>query len=307
MAVLDTTAKEKAAILAKELAATKSITIGSLNGTGNAWDSLVQPTPEMVIAAVGTPPGGHWETVTIRPAGTITRDASDAGYDGLVTMGPVVNINWVADPAIPAQPYKPSIPPSEIAAMTASNLDEAILPPAAGFKVVSVPITKDTITFTTTESLSHTITTIPYMRQKLIEFVAEGLRPYARHYISFDDVRIDAYATTVNDPYTFGNKLVADASGKIVGLIRIPPNTFRCGQHTITISDVNDPQTDIESSVAKAIFIAKGTLDTTTKTYTTTKNVVPRTSLDYSYEKLPPPVPVFRRAFRGERYWDDSY
>jgi len=127
------------------------------------------------------------------------------------------------------------------------------------------------------------------MRQQFIEFVVDGLRPYARHYISFDDVRIDAHATSVADPYTFGNKLVADVNGKLVGLIRVPPNTFSCGQHTIVITDVNDPVVDVETSVAHAIFVANGFLDTTQHTFTTTKNVTTRTSAVYSYEKLPPP------------------
>jgi hypothetical protein len=289
MTILDATIKENAAILAAELAANKTVTIGSLNGTGNAWDILVQPTPEMVIATVGTPPGGHWETTTIRNAQTIERDQGEGGYNDLVTMGPVVNINWVADPVIPSQPYTPAIPMTEIAAMTSSNTDEAILPHAAGYTVVGVPIIKKTISFKTTETISHKVTKISYMRKRLIEFVIDGLRPYARHYISFDDVRIDAYATTIDHPYTFGNKLVADASGKLVGLIRIPPNTFKCGEHVITISDANLPG-DSEISIAEAIYIAKGLLDTSSRVYKTTKTVTMRASIDYSYVKNPPYV-----------------
>jgi len=38
------------------------------------------------------------------------------------------------------------------------------------------------------------------------------------------------------------------------------PNTFSCGQHTIVITDVNDPVVDVETSVAHAIFVANGFL-----------------------------------------------
>lgn len=297
MTILDVSVKENAAKLAIELAKTKSVTLGSLNGTTNAWDDLTVPTPEMVIALAGSPPGGHWETEIIKPALEMERDSD---FHERITLGPVVNIYWVANPPIPAQPYVPSIPPAEIAAMTSSNSNEAILPPAAGYKVVAVPITKKTIDFQTTEKVSHKVTMIPYMRQTLIEFVVDGLRPFARHYISFDDTRVDQYSTSVDNPYTFGNKLVADATGQLVGIIRIPPNTFKCGEHTIKVSDAN-LDSDIEISLAKAYFIAKGSLDVVTTTYKTTKVVTTRRSIDYQYEQLPPPPKVVPKVVVKKR------
>lgn len=297
MTLLDVSVKENATKLAIELAKTKSVTLGSLNGTTNAWDDLTIPTPEMVIALAGSPPGGHWETEIIRPALEMERDSD---FHERVTLGPVVNIYWVADPAIPAKPFVPVIPPEEIAAMTTSNANEAILPPAAGYKVVAVPITKKTIDFQTTEKVSHKVTKIPYMRQTLIEFVVDGLRPYARHYISFDDTRVDEHSTSVDNPYTFGNKLVADATGQLVGVIRIPPNTFKCGEHTIKLSDVN-LDTDVETSSAKAYFIAKGTLDVATTTYKTKKVVTKRQSIDWQLFILPPPPPVATKIVATKR------
>lgn len=277
-----TTQQEELVKLAIELSANKHITLTDLNGT-SVWGSTNRPTPEMIIAAVGTPPGGYWKVTTVEPSGSLTRDGQNHP-NALITAQ--ISINWVDTPAIPAQPYVPSLPAAVIAAQTASNTD-VVLQEQNGYNIVSTEVTRQTVSFEATKAISHAVTSVPYMRQKLVEFIVEGLRPLARHYISFDTTRIDSHATSINSPYTFGNALIADSSGRLAGIIRIPPNTFLCGEHVITLTDVNNPDTDIETSSAQAVYVARGFLDTSTNVYSVTKKLTSRAAIQQTYVAIP--------------------
>ena len=142
------------------------------------------------------------------------------------------------------------------------------------------------------------LTFIPFMRPRLVFFRAEGLRPATRYYPFFDGVSFDNFvkAETFKDvsgqeyrgnqyqnlnahPNT-SSTLVTDASGKVEGSFLIPSsdtNKFRVGEREFKLLDISVDDEPSSTSVASAIFTAKGTLDTRQETIRSTRLTVTAT------------------------------
>ena len=77
---------------------------------------------------------------------------------------------------------------------------------------------------------------LPFIRSKLVEFVAEGLEPDTQLYAFFDGIDVSAWVnpddvTNITTPFTgeagyaekgFGEKIVTDKKGNISGFLLIP-------------------------------------------------------------------------------------
>lgn len=115
----------------------------------------------------------------------------------------------------------------------------------------------------------------PYMRSKIVAFVAYNLKPNTTLHAFFDDVNVDAYCapgelsgvTTftegredaiVNQTGAYGATLVSDSTGFVCGLFKIPDQTFRTGDRVFQLTNVDDLTTgsDARITISKATYTA---------------------------------------------------
>jgi hypothetical protein len=149
-------------------------------------------------------------------------------------------------------------------------------------------------------------TLIPYVRQNVITFAANSLKPFTRIYVYFDKKLVNAYVTpsstgavgttyenfsNIATPVT-GSVLITDSVGNCAGRFIIPdPMTsgnpqFKTGDiEFILTSNVNNAQVgDGENNIvaretyAEAVYSAKGILDTQQETIISTRNAIVRTT-----------------------------
>ena len=188
-------------------------------------------------------------------------------------------------------------------------------------------------TSTTKRNVGEFVTDIsfsPFIREQNIHFHAYGLRANKRHYIFFDEVKMDEQTrpAIVPDGVTIsrenfhptgvkGANLVSDSAGNLYGIMRLAQGMFFVGERALVIADV-DTYADIEEtaiSSAEAPFNAynfsadKSDLTLTTRTTNisrkrTTTGVTARTEksiekqstiLNRTVTAAPPPPPPPQR------------
>lgn len=136
-------------------------------------------------------------------------------------------------------------------------------------------------TFTETLDFGSTVKDFsvqPYMRSRLVAFIAKNLKPNTTLHVFFDDVNVDEHCapgelsglTTVsegqedrivNKKGDFGDTLVSDSNGFVCGIFRIPAETFRTGDRYLQITNIDDIKTgdDARMTTAKARYTADST------------------------------------------------
>lgn len=120
----------------------------------------------------------------------------------------------------------------------------------------------------------------PFIRSRLIQFRAEGLKPNTRHFAYFDGVGVQSYAREETDftrfsrrgsseflhtrrsshPYGATN-LFSDANGLIIGSILIPNNNsqrFEAGERLVKLLDISVNDDEAATSSAEAPYFAQG-------------------------------------------------
>jgi hypothetical protein len=119
------------------------------------------------------------------------------------------------------------------------------------------------------------ITIQPYMRSRIVAFVAYNMKPNTTLHAFFDDTNVDAYcapgvlsgSTTfaegledniVRQTGAFGDQLISDANGFVCGVFRIPAQTFRTGDRIFQITNVSDLTigADAKITISKATYTA---------------------------------------------------
>lgn len=97
----------------------------------------------------------------------------------------------------------------------------------------------------------------PYMRSRVVAFVAYGLKPNTTIHAFFDDTNVDQYVApgvlsnvanvesgkeneVVNQNGAYGATLVTNSSGFVCGLFKIPAETFRVGDRQFRLADVDN-------------------------------------------------------------------
>lgn len=144
----------------------------------------------------------------------------------------------------------------------------------------------------------------PYMRAREVAFVATGLKPNTKMYFFFDDENVSEYCAPgelsgvssveegqehriVTRTADFGEDILSDDNGNVIGMFRIPASSFRTGERLFQITDVSDLDTGFDAALtsAKAVYTASSlalttqniTLTTATPTITpvtTTEQIV---------------------------------
>ena len=97
----------------------------------------------------------------------------------------------------------------------------------------------------------------PYMRERLVAFVARNMKPNTTLHAFFDDVNVDQYCAPgslsgltevavgqedkfVNKKGNFGDPIVSDSKGFACGIFRIPAQKFRTGDRYFQLTNVDD-------------------------------------------------------------------
>jgi len=131
---------------------------------------------------------------------------------------------------------------------------------------------------------------IPYIRQKTIYFICQGLRPFCAHNVYFDGTNVNPYitrivgATRVEVPYSYWNgrsriggtwsyttpatdngALVTNDVGFCSGYFYLPAGTFKTGERVFRVTDAVTDDGDW-SSMAFTTYTAKGILETRQQT-----------------------------------------
>lgn len=113
------------------------------------------------------------------------------------------------------------------------------------------------------------VTVEPYMRSRLVSFVATNMKPNTVLHAFFDNVLVDEHCApgeedNVTDPQAgredrilkrsgaFGDALRSDSSGVVRGIFRIPAETFRVGDRMFVLTDVDDVANSGSSAVTRA-------------------------------------------------------
>ena len=117
------------------------------------------------------------------------------------------------------------------------------------------------------------VSLIPYMRSRVVQFTAEGLKPNTRVYAFFDDTSVNEYVAPANTSFantaSEGSALISDASGVLYGNFRIPNNDqlrFPVGNLKLRITDsiTNSSSLGAATTAAESNYSAGG-LDVSTQ------------------------------------------
>lgn len=150
---------------------------------------------------------------------------------------------------------------------------------------------------------------IPLMRSRVVRFTVTGSKPSTRYFPMFDNMDVSGLCRPINPTTmvagTYGQPLVSDLMGVLVGDFEIPPSTFSTGTKTFTIADVNlviYPNVGTEV-IANANYTSTGVLrtmqeiiditNTTTLTYNRVTTVNRVTTINTDTTTFTPVQPVF--------------
>ena len=125
-------------------------------------------------------------------------------------------------------------------------------------------------TFSRTQKSGSFITRtdiVPFMRSRVVQFSATGMRPNTRVYPYFDDIAVSSYVLPANSSFAntgaFGDALETDSNGAVYGSFVIPNNDtlkFRQGERPFKLVDISNlvTQTGTETTSSTANYTALG-------------------------------------------------
>ena len=120
---------------------------------------------------------------------------------------------------------------------------------------------------------------IPFMRSRVLQFIARGLKPSTRMYAFFDDTDVNAYCSPANSSFantaSEGSNLKTDSSGTIRGLFRIPEEdnlAFPIGRSIFRLTSSSTNSTG-PNSIAEDYYTAHGLSATMQGTIISTRGV----------------------------------
>jgi len=135
------------------------------------------------------------------------------------------------------------------------------------------------------------INIVPYMRSRVINFRAIGLRPSTRHYAFFDGRDVQTYCRPTDSSYAntaaYGGSLLTDASGDLYGQFRIPADSslkFPSGSLTFRLVDERNNNT---SRVGFPLSIAEATYSTSGLSFTQQRTVVSTREIELVETRVP--------------------
>jgi len=101
---------------------------------------------------------------------------------------------------------------------------------------------------------------LPYMRSASVTFTGKGLKPNTRVYPFFDGEDVSDHCRDSSGSDDFGEALVTDNNGEIVGVFRIPPETYKTGSRLFVLTNSSTDPTAETDCYAVAKFTSYGTI-----------------------------------------------
>lgn len=129
---------------------------------------------------------------------------------------------------------------------------------------------------------------IPLMRSREVQFTMVSGKPSTRYWVRFDNQDVTMHCCPYNPLTqvrgTFGEALVSDPMGKLTGIFKIPPGTFKTGERILEVSDVDMSTTPdaLPQCVGTATYTANGTLQTMQEIVNTVNTTTNNTHTTYT-------------------------
>lgn len=141
----------------------------------------------------------------------------------------------------------------------------------------------------------------PYLRSRVIAFVAKNLKPNTTMHVFFDGKNVDAYCApglpsgttttsegkeneVVNQNGAYGSSLVSSSDGNLYGLFKLPEGTFRTGDRVLRIVNVSDLVAGADAIITSATGTYTGQNISVTKQSTTLNVTQPKISFSSNTE-----------------------
>ena len=132
----------------------------------------------------------------------------------------------------------------------------------------------------------------PYMRSRVIAFVAYNMKPNTTLHAFFDDTNVDAHIApgvlsgletfsegqengVVNQNGAYGAPILSDSNGFVCGLFKIPEGQFRVGDRTFRLTDVDDLVAGEDGIITSGSAIYSASSMSVTKGSTTITTATP--------------------------------
>jgi len=164
---------------------------------------------------------------------------------------------------------------------------------------VTANVTNTKVTTTEVEqkvgNFVQDVSIIPYIREQIISFNAMNLKPNSKVHAFFDRVNVDAsvapgtplsttrgdsafttrshYFCTPSAP--LGTALVANSTGGVSGIFRIPAATFRTGDREFLLTNVDNLDTGANAQLTKAVAVFTASALAVTKESVTLTTINP--------------------------------
>lgn len=114
---------------------------------------------------------------------------------------------------------------------------------------------------------------VPFIREKTITAVAEGLRPYSVVYVFFDDVDITSqcqiYNSVGQSVYTGG--LRTDSKGSLQFTFTIEQGKFKTGEKLLVVTDSSSNDANNATTIAETTYVAQGAIEVATDKFISTR------------------------------------
>jgi hypothetical protein len=164
------------------------------------------------------------------------------------------------------------------AGILASNITTTTLgQQRTGIKNIVVPETQTQSTGTAIKNVNL----IPFMRSRIVNFKAIGMKPGAKVYPFFDGEDVNDYcrstSSSFGNPSSYGTQLTVDVNGEVYGQFRIPNNStlrFRVGTKEFILTDnlLGRTSTGETTTFARDEYTASGLQQTVSETIISTRS-----------------------------------
>jgi len=121
---------------------------------------------------------------------------------------------------------------------------------------------------------------IPFIRNRTINAVAEGLKPYTTVYVYFDDVDITAECQIVNNTgsLVYSGGLKTDSKGSVEFSFDIGQRKFKAGEKLLVVTDSASNNADQATTTAEAVYNASGAIEIANENFVSTRKAAKKPS-----------------------------
>ena len=125
---------------------------------------------------------------------------------------------------------------------------------------------------------------VPYIREKTITAVVEGLKPFTVVYVFFDDVNITTQCQILNSvgQVVSGTGLRTDSRGSLQFSYTIEKGKFKTGEKLLVVTNSSTNNAQSATTVAEAVYVASGAIQIASNAGISTRKLIKKPA---SYSK----------------------